>query len=221
MSGGNLIICQHGDRRIARLNNRNILEPVVDRFDGKRFNSPNDACCKRNGDLYFTDPPYGLSKKNDDPTKEIDFNGVFRLSKNGEVTPLAKGLTFPNGIAFSPDEKTLYVNVSDPAKPVVMAYDVKRDGTLANERVFFDCKPLQAAGGKGLPDGLKVDKKGNLFATAPGGVIVLSSEGKHLGTIATGQATGNCCWGEDGSVLYITADMYLQRIQTKTRGSHY
>ena len=220
-SGGNLVICQHGDRRIARLNGRNLLEPVVDRFEDKRFNSPNDVCYKRNGDLYFTDPPYGLAKKNQDPAKEIDFNGVFRLSRKGEVTALVKGLTFPNGLAFSPDEKTLYVNVSDPGSPVIMAYDVKRDGTLENERVFFDCKPLQRAGGKGLPDGLKVDRKGNLFATAPGGVIVLSPEGKHLGTIATGQATANCCWGGDGSVLYITADMFLFRIQTKTRGSHY
>ncbi len=220
-SSGNLVICQHGDRRIARLNGRNLLEPVVERFDGKRFNSPNDACYKRNGDLYFSDPPYGLAGKNEDPTKEIDFNGVFRMSKAGEVTPLVKGLAFPNGIGFSPDEKTLYVNVSDPAKPVIMAYDVARDGTVDNGRIFFDCKALQQAGGKGLPDGLKVDKKGNLFATAPGGVIVVSPDGRHLGTIATGQATGNCCWGGDGSVLYITADMYLQRIQTKTRGAHF
>ncbi len=217
-SSGNLVICQHGDRRIARLNKRGFLEPVAERFEGGRFNSPNDACYKGNGDLYFTDPPYGLPKNDKDPAKEIAFNGVFRVTKGGEVTALAKGLTRPNGIAFSPDEKTLYVNVSDPAKPAIMAYDVTREGTLENERLFFDCKPLQAAGGKGLPDGLKVDRKGNLFATAPGGVIVLSPEGGHLGTIATGQAIANCCWGGDGSVLYMTADMYLCRIQTRTKG---
>lgn len=220
-SAGEVVICQHGDRRIARMDGKGILRPVVERYEGKRFNSPNDACYKSNGDLYFTDPPYGLAGKDADPSKETPFNGVYRLAKNGELTLLVKELTFPNGIGFSPDEKTLYVNVSDPAKPVIMAYDVKKDGTVENGRLFFDCKPLQDAGGKGLPDGLKVDRKGNLFATAPGGVIVVSPEGKHLGTIATGQATGNCCWGEDGSVLYITADMYLCRIQTKTKGSHY
>jgi gluconolactonase len=126
-------------------------------------------------------------------------------------------LSFPNGIALSPDQRTLYVANSDPAKPLVMAYDVQDDGLIANGRVFFDAAPLRP-GRKGLPDGLKVDKFGNVFATGPGGVLVLSPEGRHLGTINTGEATANCAWGDDGANLYITADMFLCRVRTTTRG---
>jgi gluconolactonase len=168
--------------------------------------------------LYFTDPPYGLEGKNDDPKKELPFNGVYRLKRGGDLTLLTDKLTFPNGIAFSPDEKTLYVAVSDPKQAIWMAYDVKEDGTIANGRVFFD-STSSVKSKKGLPDGLKVDAKGNLFATGPGGVLIFSPEGKHLGTINTGEATANCNWGNDGSVLYITADMYLCRIKTKTKGA--
>ena len=218
-SEGRLTLCEHGDRRIGRIEHDGRHVTLVDRYQGKRFNSPNDLAYKSNGDLYFTDPPYGLEKNVDDPKKEIPFQGVYRLKPGGELTLLTDKLTRPNGIAFSPDEKTLYVAVSDPAMPVIMAYDVQADGTIANARVFFDAKPLATPGRKGLPDGLKVDRSGNLFATGPGGVFVITPQGKHLGTIATGEATANCAWGDDGSTLYITADMFLCRVKTKTRGA--
>ncbi|MFO0910087.1 MAG: SMP-30/gluconolactonase/LRE family protein [Isosphaeraceae bacterium] len=214
-----LVLCQHGDRRVARLaDDGKSFVTLADRFEGKRFNSPNDSAFKSNGDLYFTDPPYGLLGKNDDPTKEIPFNGVYRLAKDGKVTLLTREMTYPNGIAFSPDEKTLYVANSDPDKAIWMAFPVKDDGTLGAGRVFFDSTSAVKQGKKGLPDGMKVDHDGNVYATGPGGVYVFSAEGTHLGTFATGEATGNCCFGDDGSTLYITADMYLGRVRLKTRG---
>jgi gluconolactonase len=215
---GRLIACQHGDRRVARLENGKFVT-VADRYDGKRFNSPNDVVVKSNGDLYFTDPPYGLVKNVDDPAKEIKFQGVYRVSADGKVTLLTDEVTRPNGLAFSPDEQTLYVASSDPKKAIWMAYPVKTDGTLGTGRVFFDATSMQGATRKGLPDGLKVDKGGNLWATGPGGVLIISPAGKHLGTLATGEATANCAWGDDGSTLYITADMYLCRVRTKVKGA--
>jgi gluconolactonase len=216
---GRLVLCQHGDRRIARLNDDGkTFATVVDRYEGKRFNSPNDLCYDRNGNLYFTDPPYGLEGKNEDPKKELDFNGVYLLRKNGELVLLTKEFTFPNGVALSPDEKTLYVAQSDPNAPVVKALDIKPDGTVSSGRVLFDASHLRE-GRKGLPDGLKVDRQGNIWTTGPGGVLIVTPEGKHLGTINTGEATANCGWGgKDGSDLYVTADMYLCRVKTKTRG---
>lgn len=191
---------------------------LADRYNGKRFNSPNDGVFKSNGDLYFTDPPYGLIGLNADPAKELDFNGVYRLTaSDGKVTLLTREMTFPNGIAFSPDEKTLYVANSDPKKAIWMAFPVQDDGTLGAGRVFGDV--TSSVGSKpGLPDGMKVDQAGNLFATGPGGVLIFAPDGTHLGTFATGQRTANCGWGEDGTVLYITADMYLGRIKLTTKG---
>lgn len=219
---GRLVVCQHGDRRIATLVKREgvmgTFSPLAAHFGPRRFNSPNDLVFSRQGALYFTDPPYGLDGLNGSPLKELMFNGVYLRRPSGEVVLLTRELTFPNGIALSPDEKTLYVNVSDPARPVVMAYDVQANGTVANGRVFFDTAPLAAKGLKGLPDGLKVDMLGNLWATGPGGVLILDPSGKHLGTLMTGEATGNCAWGDDGSTLYITADMYLLRVKTLVRG---
>ena len=218
-SEGRLTLCEHGDRRVGRIEKDGRHISLADRYQGKRFNSPNDVVYKSNGDIYFTDPPYGLVKNVDDPAKEIPFQGVYRVKPGGEVTLLTDKVTRPNGIAFSPDEKTLYVAVSDPEMPVIMAYDVKADGLIANGRVFFDAKSLMLPNRKGLPDGLKVDKAGNLFATGPGGVLVLTAQGKHLGTILTGEATANCGWGDDGSTLYITADMFLCRVKTKAKGA--
>ena len=220
---GKLVLCQHGDRQIARLGSRSgtdgRFETVVSQVSGRRFNSPNDLCYARNGNLYFTDPPYGLAGTDKSPSKELMVNGVYLLRARSSTPVLLTGeLTFPNGIALSPDEKTLYVNVSDPDRPIIVAYTVNADGSLGRARVFFDAAPLVAKGRKGLPDGLKVDVRGNLWATGPGGVLVISPEGKHLGTLLTGEATGNCAWGGDGSTLYITADMYLLRVKTRTRG---
>ena len=215
---GRLIACQHGDRRVARWEKDKFVT-VADKFEGKRFNSPNDAVVKSNGDIYFTDPPYGLPLNVDDPTKEIKFQGVYRVAAtDGKVTLLTDEVTRPNGLAFSPDEKTLYVASSDPKKAIWMAYPVKEDGTFGAGRVLFDATSMQS-GRKGLPDGLKVDQTGNLWATGPGGVLIISPQGKHLGTLATGEATANCAWGDDGSTLYITADMFLCRVKTRTKGA--
>jgi gluconolactonase len=218
-SQGRLVLCQHGDRRVARLDPGNKFTTLADRYMGKRFNSPNDGVYKSNGDLYFTDPPYGLLGLNKDPAKELDFNGVYRISAaDGAVTLLTKEMTFPNGIALSPDEKTLYVANSDPAKAIWMAFPVKEDGTIGPGRVFADVTSSVSPAKKGLPDGMKVDAAGNLFATGPGGVLIFAPDGTHLGTFATGEATANCGWGEDGSVLYITADMYIGRVRLTTKG---
>lgn len=215
---GRLILCEHGDRRVARLEKDGKKTTLADRYEGKRLNSPNDAVLKSNGDIYFTDPPYGLEKGVEDPARELDFQGVYRISASGELTLLTRDISRPNGIAFSPDEKKLYVACSDPDRAVWYVHDVKPDGTLENGRIFFDATAWVKQGKKGLPDGLKVDQQGNLFATGPGGVHVLAPDGTHLGTIDTGEATANCGWGGDGSTLYITADMYLCRIKTATRG---
>jgi len=214
---GRLILCQHGDRRVARREKDGTIKTLADRYQGKRFNSPNDGCFAANGDLYFTDPPYGLPKQMEDPGKELDFQGVYKLSPDGKLTLLTKEMSRPNGIALSPDEKTLYVANSDPQKSIWMAFDVKPDGTIGNGRVFFDTTAWVGQK-KGLPDGLKVDRSGNLFATGPGGVLVFTPGGKHLGTIATGVPTANCGWGDDGTVLYVTADKNLCRIKTATKG---
>jgi gluconolactonase len=215
---GRLLICQHGEQRVARYENGRFT-PVADRFEGRRFNSPNDLAVRRNGDIYFTDPPYGLDRLNASPLKEQPHNGVYRVTPTGQVTLLAASLTFPNGIGFSPDEKTLYVAVSDGKAPRIVAFAVQADGSLGGERTFFDALPLRQPGVRGSCDGLKVDREGNLWATGPGGVLVISPAGKLLGRINTGEATGNCCWGDDGGTLYITADMFLLRVKTLTKGS--
>lgn len=221
---GRLLLMEHGDRRVARLDdwNSKTKTTLAHRFENKRLNSPNDGAFKSNGDLYFTDPPYGRmlkdSKAEEFPERDLDFCGVYRLSKDGKLTLLTKEMSKPNGIAFSPDEKTLYVANSDPNRPIWMAFSVKDDGTLGKGKVFFNAAKLMAKDRPGLPDGMKVDAKGNVFATGPGGVLVFTSAGNHLGTIATGVPTANCAWGGDGSVLYVTADKALTRIQTKTKG---
>jgi gluconolactonase len=216
-----LILCQHGDRRVARLDAPlTAPEPsfttLADRYDGKRFSSPNDAVFDSGGALYFTDPPYGLPEGPSDPTKEMSFNGVYRLAIDGRVTLLTDKLSRPNGIALSPDESTLYVANSDPERAIWMAYDLLPDGTIENGRVFFDATDWVPER-PGLPDGLKVDEAGNLFASGPGGVLVFSPDGRHLGTIRTTQATANCAFGEDGSSLYMTADSYLLRVRLRNR----
>jgi gluconolactonase len=219
---GRLVLCQHGDRRVGRMDAplsapQPKFATLADRYDGKRFNSPNDVVFHSNGDMYFTDPPYGMPKQFDDPAREIPFQGVFRRGRDGTVTLLTREMTRPNGLAFSPDEKLLYVAQSDSTAAIWRVFDVKPDGTLGASRVLFDSTAMTKTL-KGLPDGLKIDTEGNLFATGPGGVLVLSPQGKHLGTIFTGQATANCAFGDDGRTLYITADMYLMRVRLKAKG---
>ncbi len=218
---GNLILCEHGERRLARLEKDGRQTALVDRIDGKRFNSPNDLAIRRNGEIYFTDPPYGLEKLDQSPIKELPHHGIYRLGADGKVTLLTSEIAFPNGIAFSPDEKTLYIGVSAQKASRLVAFDVQPDGSLANARTFWDAKPLQDAGEKGSCDGLKVDVNGNIFASAPGGVVVLSPAGKVLGWIKTGDLIANCGWGDDGSTLYITANHWLCRVKTSTKGDKF
>jgi gluconolactonase len=213
---GRLVLCQHGDRRISRLEGGRFV-PLVERFEGKRFNSPNDLVIAGDGAVYFTDPPYGLAKTFDDPGREIGWNGVYRLAPDGRVTVLVRDLKAPNGIGLSPDGRTLYVGQSDGDRPVVMAYELAKDGAASNGRVFFDTTPLRK-NGPGVPDGLKVDREGNVFTTGPGGVLVLTPKGEYLGTIVTGVPTANCGFGEDGGTLYLTAKDMLCRVRTTTRG---
>jgi gluconolactonase len=215
---GRVVFCEHGDRRVSRLEPNGGKKTLVDSYQGKRLNSPNDAVYNSNGDLYFTDPPYGLPENFDDPRRELDFCGVYRLSKDGQVTLLTDEMTRPNGIAFSPDEKTLYVAQSDPQAALWKAFEVHSDGTLGKGRVFYDMTAAAKQGKKGLPDGMDVDNAGNVFATGPGGVHVFSPDGTLLGTLDTDEPTGNVCWGDDGTVLYICANWYLVRIQTSTKG---
>ncbi|MBX2889750.1 MAG: SMP-30/gluconolactonase/LRE family protein [Saprospiraceae bacterium] len=217
---GLLVLCQHGDRRVARMNAplqqpRPEFTTLADRWDGKQLNSPNDAVFDSKGRLYFTDPPYGLEKQMDDPFKEIPFQGVYLLQPNGTLDLLVDSLTRPNGIAFSPDERTLYVANSDPNKAIWVAYDVRPDGMLGHGRLFHDATSKVSKEMPGLPDGLKVNAQGIIFATGPGGVWVFHPDGTVLGRIDTGQATSNCAFGNEGKALYLTADDYLMRVWLK------
>jgi gluconolactonase len=220
---GRLVLMQHGDRCVARLNeDGKTFTRLAEKVDGKRLNSPNDGAFKKNGDLYFTDPPYGQMRKGKPwvfPDEELGYRGVYRLTPDGKLTLLTKELKYPNGLAFSPDEKYVYVAQSDPEKAIWMRFPVRADGNLGEGKLFFDATEHVKAKKPGLPDGMKVDVKGNLWATGPGGVFILTPEGKHLGTIVTGVPTGNCCFGDDGSTLYVVADKALCRIKTKTKGT--
>lgn len=214
---GRLVLCEHGDRRIAVLTEDGGKRTLVDNYQGKRLNSPNDAVYMSNGDLYFTDPPYGLPNRWDDPRRELDFCGVYRLTSDGELTLLTDQLPRPNGIALSPDEKTLYVAQSDPKAAIWMAFPIREDGTLGTGRVLFDATKWVGRR-PGLPDGLAVDQQGNLWASGPGGILILTAEGRLLGRLNTGQRTSNCTFGEDGKTLFITADSFLCRVRTRATG---
>lgn len=213
---GRLVVCDHGNRRIYRLEEDGKKTTLVDRFDGKRFNSPNDLVIKSNGDIYFTDPPYGLRDKS---KREIDFCGVYRLSTDGKVTLLTKELERPNGIALSPDEKTLYVAQSHRPAPIINAYAIKADGTTdAKGKLLYNTIKFAEKGDPGMPDGMCVDVQGNLWATGPGGVLIISPKGTLLGRILLGKPTANCTFGDDGKTLYITSGARICRVKTKVMG---
>jgi gluconolactonase len=212
--GGTVLMAQHFNRSIVRVGADRATTVVVDRFDGKRLNSPNDLAFGPGGALYFTDPPFGLVAQDKDPAKELDFNGVYRFA-NGQVTALVRDLGRPNGIAFSPDLKTMYVSNTEATRKVVMAYDVAADGSVAGARVFADGT---ADASPGMPDGLKLDRQGNVYATMPGGIWVIAPDGRHLGTIRAPEVAANCGWGDDGKTLYITAETGVYRIKLTAAG---
>ena len=214
---GRLTINQHGNRRVVRMEKNGQFTVLADKYEGKRLNSPNDLVYKSDGALYFTDPPFGLPKFFDDPRKELPYSGVFRVTPDGgQVQLLTTDLKGPNGLAFSPDEKYLYVDNWDDQEKVVMRYEVSRDGTLANGKVFFD---MTSAEGEDALDGLKVDRNGNLYVSGPGGLWIISPEGKHLGTVIAPEHPHNFAWGDDdGKTLYLCARTGLYRVRLKVPG---
>tara|TARA_B100001057_G_scaffold476888_1_gene545462 strand:+ start:6435 stop:7247 length:813 start_codon:yes stop_codon:yes gene_type:complete len=217
---GRLISCEHGDRRLSTMVFGEGKRTLVDNYQGKRFNSPNDIAIGRTGRIYFTDPTYGLPNRETDPTREIDFAGVYLLDRAGNVSLITDELRFPNGVELSHDERTLYVAQSDPDNPIVMAYPLDNNGEAGKGTLFFDAKPHRHLG-EGNPDGLKIDQQGNLWVTGNGGVMIIDPRGKLIGHLSTGERTANCAWGDNGSTLYITADMYLCRIKTKVTGREF
>ncbi len=225
-SRGRLLLCQHGDRSIARRHHDGRLEVLADRYRGKRLNSPNDLAIGPRGDLYFTDPPFGLAGTWNDPAKELPFQGVFRLRLGGAgagapgagaLDAIVTDLDAPNGIGFSPDRKTLYIRNAVHRRPIWMAYPVLGDGTVGAGRQFAEASAWVAPS-EGVPDGLEVDRAGNLFAAGPGGVHVFAPDGARLGRIVTGVPTGNVAFGEDGATLFIAANHRILRLRTTTRG---
>ena len=217
-AGSRLLLCQHGDRRISRLNDDGrTFTTIADRFEGKRFSSPNDLCVDRHGNIYFTDPPYGLGQVG---VREIAFSGVYRRAVDGTITLLNRELERPNGLALSPDGKTLYVGNTDEHRPVILALPLSADGTAGASRVFFDSTALRGPGRPGSLDGMKVDARGDIWTSGPGGILIISPAGRLLGTLLTGCSTANCCFGgPDGSTFYITAQNTLCRIQTRVKGN--
>ncbi len=217
---GRLVLCEHGNRRISRLEPDGSRTVLVDRYQGRRLNSPNDLLFTAAGDLLFTDPPFGLPGGFDDPERELPFSGVYRLATDGTLTLLTDALPAPNGLALSPDGRTLYVSNADRERAVWMAFPVLSEGGLGEGRLFFDGTAFAAAA-PGAPDGLEADRDGNLFAAGPGGVFVFTPDGAHLGSFELGVPTSNVGWGEDGSVLFVTADTAVYRVALATRGAGY
>lgn len=217
---GRLLIADSGNRAIALLDLRTKRKRLLaERFQGKRLNSPNDLVVGPDGAIWFTDPAYGLEGIDDSPLKEQEANRVYRLAPDGTVTAVESELHFPNGIAFSPDGRTLYVSNSDPKNAVILAFDVSAEGKVSDRRVFADMTALAGKGLPGLPDGMTVDERGNLWATGPGGVHVFTPQGRELGLISTGSAISNCTFGgPDGRTLFMTSTHELAAVRTRVRG---
>jgi gluconolactonase len=215
---GTLLMAEHGDRRISRLGADGHKTTIVDRYQERRINSPNDLIVLANGDLLFTDPPWGLPRWWSDPGKELPWSGVYRLKADGELVLLTKDFEAPNGIALSPDGKTLIVSESKPEVGAWYAFDVQPDGSLAGKRKLLDAVPW-SVGRKGVPDGLKLDRGSHIFGGGPGGLYVIDPDGTLLGIIETGGPASNAAWGGDGSTLYITSGSRIFRIRTLTKGA--
>ncbi len=219
---GTILMADHGNRAVARLDLATKRKTfLATQYRGKRFNSPNDLVLASNGAIFFTDPPYGLTGLNRSPLKEIPFNGIYRLDPDGTVSLIDDSMTFPNGIILSPDERTLYVANSDPERPIWMAYSLEADGRVTSKRVFADASADVRAGLPGLPDGMAIDREGDLFATGPGGVHVFAPDGRRLGRIDTGTAVANGAFGEDGRTLFLASNNMLARVRTRTIGLGY
>ena len=213
---GSLLACVHGSRSVEVLDPDTLSRtPLVSEFEGQRFNSPNDLVEASDGSIYFTDPPYGLEGLDASPLKEMSVNGVYRRRPDGQVERLVSDMSFPNGIALSPDERRLYVAQSDPGAPVIRRLDLDADGAIIGDQHLFDATGLD---GPGLPDGMAIDDQGHIFATGPGGVLILAPDGTLLGRILTGRGTANCAFGEDGRTLFMTAQDRLLRLETRSRG---
>jgi gluconolactonase len=214
-----ILLADTGNRMIQKLDLKSKKKKAVaSAFEGKKLSSPNDVVRMKSGVLFFTDPPYGFKKFDEAPEKEIAFNGVYRMGRDGKVTVVEKELHRPNGVALSPDERTLYVTQSEPGKAIMMAYSLDKKGSVTGGRLFHDFSDLMAADAPGLPDGLTVAADGTIFTTGPGGVIVLSPNGKRLGRIGDGKATANCKFGDDGRTLYLTSHDMLARIRLNVVG---
>jgi gluconolactonase len=211
---GRLTIAEHGNRRVVRVEKDGRVKVLADKHDGKRLNSPNDLVYRSDGTLFFTDPPFGLPKSYADRRKELPYSGVFAVHQ-GKLKLVSADLKGPNGIAFSPDERYLYAGNWDAEKKIVMRYEVGADATLSNGKVFFD---MTRAPGKDAIDGIKVDRRGNLYASGPGGLWIISAEGKHLGTIIPPKHAHNLAWGDDGKTLYLAAQDSLYRMPLMTAG---
>ncbi len=212
---GRLVICEHGNRVVSRLEADGTRTTLVGDYEGRRLNGPNDATYASDGWLYFTDPGSGLEGRDESPLRELDFNGIYRLSPDGQLELLYRDQARPNGIALSPDETTLYVANSSADEKIWMAYDLSEAG-VSNPRVFYDVNDQTS---QGAADGMKVDTAGNVFATGPGGVWVFASDGTHLGTIMPDEVPANVGWGDDGRTLYMTAQTGLYRVRLTTEGS--
>lgn len=216
---GTILMADSGSRAVARVDLSTKAKTfLVTRYDGKKFNSPNDLFLARDGSIWFTDPAYGLKGIDQSPAKEMPFNGVYRLKPDGSVTVVDDKLTFPNGIALSPDERTLYVSQSDPANAVIYAYSLDASGKVTGKRVFADMNALAKKGLPGLPDGMCLDSRGNLFASGPGGLHILTPKGVELGVIHTDKTTANCAFGEDGRTLFLASSDSIVRVRTRTKG---
>ncbi|MDO7883837.1 SMP-30/gluconolactonase/LRE family protein [Hymenobacter cheonanensis] len=217
---GNLLICEHGDRRLASLSlsKKSGKRTLTDNFEGKRYNSPNDVVRAPDGAIYFTDPPFGLPRQAQDPGRELPYTGVFRRAADGQLTAEVTDVPFANGLAFSPDGRTLYISNADSLRPLILAYEVGKNGRLSKPRPFFDMTRLPRARFKEVPDGLKVDQAGNVYAAGFGGLLIISPQGRLLATVDPGEVVSNCAWGDDGHSLYLMATTFVCRLRTLAPG---
>ena len=213
---GHLIAADSGTRAIVRIDLNSTKRTILaDRYQSKRFNSPNDLCIAKSGTIFFTDPPYGLAEADASPLRELEHNGLYALTPDGAVILLDGSRRRPNGVSLSPDERTLYLALSDENHPEIYAYTLDASGRPSGQRLFHDMRSQRAKGYPGLPDGIKVAPSGHVFATGPGGVHILTPEGELLGIVGTGKAVANCCFGQNGTRLFLTSSNRLAAVDLR------